>query len=651
MVSAAEGEQVQVERTDTHVIVSAGPLTVRFVAAGKRESQIDSIVYRGREYLQEGQTGYIRSFGIPMKDGKPLVDKKQATRLTHSWQCVVRERCEYTEVVFSEEARPEWPVTTEQGFVFRKDEPGFYYYLSYRHPADLPDVLLQQTRMTLRVKEGLFQKARIDRDRTYDVVPLEEWEGHVSVMDASYMLTDGRIITKYTWSTRKENQQFYGFAGEEAGIWHLFPSMEHVNGGANKQSNSIQHSPEGPIVLNVMSSSHYGAEMTCVSGEWSKLYGPFFFMVTDEKGWQGNLAAAEEKQGEMGARWPFAWFEHPLYARERGKLKGQVAMDGHPAEKALILLTTQQADSMSDTLNHGLGYMFWGRTDENGLFAIDKIRPGSYYLHCSVPGAFGDFSAGPYEIEAGVEGEIGLIEFEEEKHGKLLWQIGVADRNSTEFSGAQDKAFRPWGSLFRLVETFGGKDNPVFHIGKSDPARDFYFAHPIFLASTSQYLDLILDRPGADPSAFTNSPVRRIAFQNEKQRNGTCTLTLALASAREAHLQVHLNGELLEDFSVPHSESAGPRSGSYGRPWTYHSSFSAEKLRVGDNLMAFSFKHPLRLRAVPLERQENREVNHGIVYREHPGNNLRRYLESDTEKSGFFSVVLYDAIKLEYREA
>ena len=651
MAFATAGEQVQIERTDTHVLVSAGPLSVRFIVAGKRESQIDSIAYRGREFVQEGRTGYIRSFGIPMKDGKPLVDRKQATRLGHNWKCAVRERSEYTEVIFSEEARPEWPVSTEQGFVFRKGDPGFYYYLSYRHPADMPDVLLQQTRMAFMVKDGLFQKARIDRDRIYGVVPLEEWEGHVSVMDATYMLTDGRIITKYTWSTRKENQRFYGYAGEEAGIWHLFPSMEHVNGGANKQSNTIHHTPEGPIVLNVMSSSHYGAEMTCVSGEWSKLYGPFFVMVTDKKGWEKNLAAAEEKQREMEARWPFAWFEHPLYARERGKLQGRVALDGRPAENALVLLTTQQADSMSDTLNHGLGYMFWSRTDENGLFAIYKIRPGSYYLHGTVPGAFGDFRAGPCEIEAGKEVEIGPIEFKEEKHGKLLWQIGAADRNSTEFSGAQNEAFRPWGSLLRLLETFDGKDNPVFHIGKSDPTRDFYFAHPIFLAGTAQYLDLVLDRPGADHSVFTNSPTRRIAFQNGEQRNGTCTLTLALASAREAHLQIHLNGELLEDFKAPHSDSAGARSGSYGRPWTHRVSFSAEKLKVGDNLMAFRFKYPLRLRAVPLEKQENREVKHGVVYREHPGNNLRRYLEWDAKKSGFFSTVLYDAIKLEYQEA
>jgi rhamnogalacturonan endolyase len=227
-------------------------------------------------------------------------------------------------VVFSEEARPKWPVSTEQGFVFRKGEPGFYYYLSYRHPADMPDVLLQQTRMTFRVKEGLFHKAYIDRDRIYDVVPLEEWEGHVSVMDSTYMLTDGRIIRKYTWSTRKENQRFYGFAGEEAGVWHLFPSMEHVNGGANKQSNTIQHSPEGPIVLNVMSSSHYGAEMTRVSGEWSKLYGPFFVMVTDEKGWQKNLAAAEENQREMVARWPFAWFETLCTPESAGSCKARL---------------------------------------------------------------------------------------------------------------------------------------------------------------------------------------------------------------------------------------------------------------------------------------------------------------------------------------
>jgi len=587
--------KIIIEETPEKIRVIKGDLRVEFGLSKQQAGRITSIQLAGKDYLNPNGGAYIRSFGIPMKDGQPTLDKKESKRLVHKWSHKVIREKDYTEIRFSEKATQHWPMSTDIGWIFRNSEPGLYYYLSYHHPANLPDAKLQQTRMSIKVATNAFQKARVENDRVYDVTPINKWRGHRQIMDATYLLDSGQIITKYSWSTRKENQRFYGYAGRGMGIFHHFPSMEHVNGGANKQSNTIHHTPDGPIVLNVMSSSHYGAGMTDIQGEWRKLYGPFFLLLTGEPTWQENIETAKRKQADLEKDWPLQWFKHPQYAVDRGQVKGTVRINTEPASNALVLLSTQKSDNMSETLNHGLGYMYWTRSDAQGQFSIRNIVPGAYYVYVKQPGVFGDFHSSldvPYSVTASQTKDIGQLEFLEKSFGTLLWKIGIPDCDSAEFRGAQDNGFRPYGGLWRLKDTYGG-DNPIFKVGVSDPARDFYYAQPISLNSLDDYLNLVLDRPNTDYRAFTQAPKRIIAFTLPTRPKGEYLLTIALAGNRESNLSLFLNDHHVEDFHIPWEGGGGIRSGSYGLGGEWRILLPSEYLKKGVNRIRICHKKGL----------------------------------------------------------
>ena len=589
--------KVIVKETAKMIRVIHGDMTVEFGLSKKQVGRITSIQFAGKNYLNSKGGAYIRSFGMPMKDGQPILDEKEAKKTVHKWSHKVIKEKDYTEIRFSEKATQRYPMSTDIGWIFKNGEPGIYYYLSYHHPKNLPDIRLQQTKMSIMVATNALQKARVAEDRVYDVVPIGKWQGHRQIMDATYLLNNKQIITKYSWSTRKEKQRFYGYAGRGMGIFHHFGSMEHVNGGANKQSNTFHHTPNGPIILNVMSSSHYGAGQTDIQGEWRKLYGPFLLSFANKASWQENVAIAEKKQAKLEKAWPLRWFKHPQYAIDRGQLKGSVRINAKPAANALVLLSTQKADNMSETLNHGLGQMYWARTDAQGQFSIAKIVPGRYHAYINQPGVFGDFHSSldqPYEVKVGQTKNIGQLEFTEKTFGKLLWKIGTPDRDSAEFRGARNNGFRPYGGLWKLKEIYGGA-HPVFKVGVSDPAKDFYYAHPISGNSLQDYIDLALNKPKTDYRAFTQSPKRIIEFKLPTQPKGEYLLTIALAGNRDSTIRLLLNGKHVEDFQIPWEGGGGVRSGSYGRSGEWRVLLPSKQLKKGVNRIQIQHKKGLRL--------------------------------------------------------
>ena len=616
----SSANKVIVKETPKMIRVIHGDMTVEFGLSKKLMGRITSIQFAGKNYLNSKGT-YIRSFGMPMKDGQPMLDKKEAKKIVHKWSHKIIREKDYTEIRFSEKATQAYPMSTDIGWIFKHGEPGIYYYLSYHHPENFPDMQLQQTRMSIMVPTNAFQKARIADDRIYDVVPIGKWQGYRQIMDATYLLKNEQIITKYSWSTRKEKQRFYGYAGRGMGIFQHFGSMEHVNGGANKQSNTAHHTPDGPIILNVMSSSHYGAGMTDIKGEWKKLYGPFLLSFANKTSWQENVATAEKKQAKLEKAWPLRWFKHPQYAIDRGQLKGSVRINAKPAANALVLLSPQKAENMSESLNHGLGYMYWARTDAQGNFSIAKIVPGHYYATINQPGVFGDFHTSldkPYAVKVGQTKDIGQLEFTEKTFGKLLWKIGTPDRDSAEFRGAQDNGFRPYGGLWKLKEINGG-DHPVFKVGVSDPAKDFYYAHPISGNSLQDYIDLALNKPKTDYRAFTQSPKRIIEFKLPTQPKGEYLLTIALAGNRDSTIRLLLNGKHVEDFQIPWEGGGGVRSGSYGRSGEWRVLLPSKQLKKGVNRIQIQHKKGLVLK------------------------------KKTSLKGPINSAFLYDAIKLEHK--
>ncbi len=632
------GSTIKTQTNKDSLIVKSGKLEVSFIIKGKKKgkkteqikSYIRSLKYGQKEFINQNNPIYIRSFGSPLRDGKPVITRKAVKKLGHSYTVKVKEKKDYVEVIYSEEPRKAWPLSTQIGWIVKKGEPGIYYYVTLHHSKEMEDVKISQHRMSIRLTPDIFQKAYIEKDRIYDIIPDKMFENSKQIMDATYLLANGRAVTKYEWSTRKEDQRFYGFSGRDTGIWHHFPSMEYINAGPNKQSNTEHHTYPGLIILNVMTSAHYGSTTPVFTGEFSKMYGPFFLHLTDKKDFKKNLAVAEAKQKKLEKEWPFKWFKHPYYKDERGTVTGRVIVNHRTADNALILLTTEKASNMTGTMDHGQKYMYWARTKKDGSFRIDKIVPDDYYLHCTYTNSFEDYKMGPIKIRANKNLNLKTLKFQDKRKGKLIWQIGIPDRDSTEFAGAGNNRFRPFLGRLRLKDRYNG-DNPIFTVGKSDYKEDFYFIQPLQLVTLQDYINLVLDIPGADHSAFTNVPSRKIVFNMDKVQKGKYTFTLGLASQCGPDIIIRINHKIIGEYHSNFRGNAEYRSGSYGRPFVLYFEFDSEILKQGKNLLQIDHKEGWKLLKTP--KNEKRVVNKYFMY---------------GKKPRIWNSIIYDALKLEY---
>src|SRR5207253_3222313 len=76
------------------------------------------------------------------------------------------------------------------------------------------------------------------------------------------------------------------------------------------------------------------------------------------------------------------------------------------------------------------------------------------------------------EVLPGRDTDLGELEWQPVKHGRTLWQIGIADRSSHEFKGGDN--YRHYGNYLRYPREF--PDDVTFVIGKSKESADWNFA-------------------------------------------------------------------------------------------------------------------------------------------------------------------------------
>ena len=130
-------------------------------------------------------------------------------------------------------------------------------------------------------------------------------------------------------------------------------------------------------------------------------------------------------------------------------------------------------------------------------------------------------------VEAGKDSRFGRgLKWQPIRHGRRLWQIGVADRSSHEFKGGDD--YRHYDNFARYAKAF--PDDVTFVVGKSKEAEDWGFA---------QW------------STYSKKPVWTIQFDLPEAPKGKATLTIGFTSAnppkgRTTNLAVKVNGKEVE---------------------------------------------------------------------------------------------------------
>src|SRR5215813_11507796 len=156
-----------------------------------------------------------------------------------------------------------------------------------------------------------------------------------------------------------------------------------------------------------------------------------------------------------------------------------------------------------------------------GYFALTFVRPGSYALYAFVNGVVGEYQQDGVVVAPGDTSDLGEVVWNVIHPGNsIAWEIGVPDRDSTEFRHGTDY-FEPF--LFQqFASEFSG---PLeYTVGSSDWSTDWNYAQVSSI------------EPG--------SPWKwRINFNLDNINEGNATLTLALAGSDHARIVVYVNDE------------------------------------------------------------------------------------------------------------
>ena len=493
---------------------------------------------------------------------------------------------------------PTFPFHTETHYIMRRGESGFYAYLVYSHMADMPAATIGEARFVIKGLPGtsVFTDHVVDRQR---MGPVNTSPSIQQVSDATFLLQDGTIYTKYDNTAFMADHYVHGMTGHGIGLWMINASNEFVNGGPLKQELTV-HADN--TLLDMLQGAHFGSGvLNFTAGEtWTKFYGPCFVYLNSGASTQAMYEDAVNRVTVESARWPYAWVNSPAYPIGRGSVSGQIKLaNGNSAAGSWVVLAAPSANSPeTDWPLQGKGYQFWTKAGLDGSFTIPKVRPGTYTLYACGVNQFEQFYKDGVTVQAGNATQLGVLNWQPVTHGKTLWQIGTADRGTTEFHDGNN--VRHYANYLRYARDF--PDDVTFTIGKSREDRDWNYAQWTW---------------------YSKRPYWAIDFTLSQAQTGRATLTFGIAASNPAwggsnNIQIKVNGQEVGSLHLTKSGPAAYRSGGQDSLYRVLTViFDAALLKSGDNEIRLAHAD-----AQPIP-------------------------SPDEQKRGQVGAVMYDAIRLE----
>jgi rhamnogalacturonan endolyase len=532
----------------------------------KRNGDIQSLVYKGVETLTDksGRAGGYWSHdasGGTDHITKILIDPKDngGERAEVSVKAVSGGHKMGHPAGLPAGAEGDFPADIEIRYAMERGEPGVYTYCLMEHKPEYPTGSIGEARYCVKLA-AMYDWLSVDdkRNKYYpQEIPGEDKYVYTAVQSENLA---------YGWSSTKTKM----------GWWLVNPTIEYLSGGPTKVEFLCHRDTtavQAPCVLNYWRSSHYGGAVIDVAQgeEWSKVIGPFFLYMnslpektgaapeSDEQRQTDAIALWKNARAEaavQAAKWPYEWVDSADYphkdqrstvrgtfhlvdplmpggARFMGGLTvGLTAPDRMPvaASGAPPRLVTWQTDAKH--------YEFWAKfADKTGKFAVPNVRPGTYTLRAYADGILGDFAKSDVVVpEGGKPVDLAKVKWAPVRRGKQVWQVGIPNRTAKEFAGG--KNFFDPDTQIKYATLFPNDVN--FVIGKSDPAKDWYFEQiPHNVDPNAKVVPFrgIQSLPGkATPYTVT--------FKMGHAPTGTATLRLAFCSASApGGLQVSVNGQ------------------------------------------------------------------------------------------------------------
>ena len=529
----------------------------------------------GPNLLRGGGKGYWHSNSNTFQGARRLVQKFELLGGQHR---IVRQSKDLVEIAFSQGPKEQFPFNGALHYVLKRGESGFYLFMTIEHAPGMPAGFIEQYAYNLRLDPDRFRYIAVDDKRQHVSHSCQDEARAEAIMDATFRLDDGRVATKYDYchDIADDDYHVYGWAGKKTAVWIIQPSAEYYPTTPFKQFLSSHQTAKSPVIIWQVHCIHFGGTRAVFGpgDAWRKLYGPAFYYVGTGEDERAMWADARRRAEELETQWPYAWMKHDLFPVTRGRVTGRIQFArGNPARGAWVILSPAGDDWSVETK----GYHFWTRSDGEGRFAVEKVRPGTYDLSAVGADEFEEFKRGAVVVRADTTTDLGTLEWKPAAHGRRLWQIGTADRSPGEFRNGDD--YRHWGLWRRYPVQF--PNDVHFVIGRSSERKDWNFAHWNWHSKTPEW---------------------RIEFEMPERPVGVAHLTIGIAAARShrgsrphrgartTDLRVLANGKEVGAIQVPNSGAAGYRSGRQTTKYGVAKiTFDAALLARGKNII--SLKH------------------------------------------------------------
>ncbi|MFO0928754.1 MAG: polysaccharide lyase family protein [Gemmataceae bacterium] len=463
----------------------------------------------------------------------------------------------------------------EVHYVLRRGDSGLYTYALLDHPADYPSTGVGEWRMVWKLSDDLLERIYVDDLRRWQMPGSRDTSEPTEIKEIRKLTSGvraGKYDCKYDFNANYHDLGCWGHASDKnkVGAWIVLGSHEFFNDGPTKQdltaAAGINHIHFGM--------NHYnGSTVRVKAGEaWQKLYGPFLLYCNHGKDGDACWADARSRARAERAAWPHAWLAgNPAYppASGRGRVTGKLVVDD-PLKPHLsggnAWIGLAQPPAGGNWQFESKNYQFWVKAGADGGFSIPHVRPGTYTLVAFADGAVGEFARPDVRVEAGKTLDLGVVRWTVPHRGKrIAWEIGVPDRTAREFRHGDDY-FQ--GFLWKQFDREFA--NPLeYTIGKSVPARDWNYAQ-------ARYTH------GARPVAHD----WRSHFDLPTAPAGDATLTLAIASAQRARIQVYVNDGTRPVAEVTPAVQGGNallREGIHAKYGVEYVTIPAGHLKAGKN--------------------------------------------------------------------
>jgi rhamnogalacturonan endolyase len=448
----------------------------------------------------------------------------------------------------------------------------------------------------------------------------------------------GQAEHKYDYAANQFDVRTWGWLSSRShvGIWFINPSVEYLSGGPTKVELSAHRdatfdigaldAPAPPCLLDYWRSSHYGGAICSIAATdaWSKVVGPFLIYCNSAGDRNALWRDALARQGVEEKAWPFDWVNGVDYPKknQRATVSGKIILTDPqaPGLKMSNLMVGLSAPDYAPPIirrnfrsgngnfggfpaagesesNSAAGatpgpprrfmmprvvdwqldakyYQFWVRADADGNFSIPNVRPGTYTLHGIADGVLGEFICTNVVVATGTKLNLGSLDWSPVRYGRQLWEVGIPNRNASEFFKGDD--YFHWGWYLQYPKLF--PNDVHYTVGKSDFHRDWFF----------EQLPHDEDPNDTDASGRGRETAWTVSFDLPQAPHGKATLRLAICGVGARNLGATMNGASIGTVSNLVYNATINRDG-IGGSWSEHDLvFDASAMHAGENELALT---------------------------------------------------------------